>query len=150
MLLHHINLVVADLERSLAFYVGLLGMRVTFQTTLSGDWIDRVVGLRGVVAHCVFLQPDGGGCRIELLRYESPEGVALDAASLPHTAGLRHFAVEVTGLDDLYDRLSAAGVAFVSPPVQVPFRIVDGIQKRLCYARDPDGVIVELCTHERV
>jgi catechol 2,3-dioxygenase-like lactoylglutathione lyase family enzyme len=53
-------------------------------------------------------------------------------------------------VDDLnawYAKLTAAGVEAVSPPVTVPFRIVDGIQKRLCYLRDPDGVIIELCEH---
>jgi catechol 2,3-dioxygenase-like lactoylglutathione lyase family enzyme len=39
---NHVNVVVADMERSLAFYVGLLGMRVTFETHLTGDWIDEV------------------------------------------------------------------------------------------------------------
>ena len=150
MTINHINLVVADLERSLAFYVGLLGMRITFRKTLTGPWIDTVVGLSDVVAHCVFVQPDGGGCRIELLQYETPPGDAFVLASAPNTAGLRHFALDVTDLDAIYARLSAAGVPFTSPPVSVPFRIVEGIQKRLCYALDPDGVIVEFCTHERV
>jgi hypothetical protein len=31
----------------------------------------------------------------------------------------------------------------------VPFRIVDNIQKRLCYTLDPDGVIVEFSQHQR-
>jgi glyoxylase I family protein len=126
---NHVNVVVADMERSLAFYVGLLGMRVTFETHLTGDWIDEVVGLTGVSARCVFCQPEGGG------------------NALANTHGLRHVALEVDDLNAWYAKLTAAGVEAVSPPVTVPFRIVDGIQKRLCYLRDPDGVIIELCEH---
>jgi glyoxylase I family protein len=144
---NHVNIVVANMERSLDFYVGLLGMRVTFETHLSGDWIEEVVGLAGVSARCIFCQPDGGGARFELLEYEAPSGVALDRNALANTPGLRHVALEVDDLDAWHAKLTAAGVEAISSPVTVPFRIVDGIQKRLCYLRDPDGAIIELCEH---
>ena len=38
----------------------------------------------------------------------------------------------------LYDRLSAAGVTFVSPPVRNPDN-----GRQLCYFRDPDGFTIE-------
>jgi glyoxylase I family protein len=148
--INHLNLVVADMERSLGFYVGLLGMRQTFELTLEGAWIESVVGLPGAVARCVFVQPVGGGCRLELLHYLEPRGLALPENSLANTLGLRHFALDVADLDTEHARLVEAGVTFVSPPVTVPFRLIDGIQKRLCYCHDPDGVIVELCEHLRV
>jgi catechol 2,3-dioxygenase-like lactoylglutathione lyase family enzyme len=149
MTVNHINLVVADMERSLGFYVGLLGMRQTFAVTLTGAWIETIVGLPEARARCVFVQPDGGGCRLELLQYETPIGATLPENALAHTLGLRHFALDVDDLDGWHARLTAAGVAFVSEPVTVPFRLVDGIQKRLCYLHDPDGVLLELCEHRR-
>ena len=149
MTVNHLNIVVGDMERALAFYVGLLGMRQTFNIQLEGEWIEQVVGLAGARAHCVFVVPEGGGCRLELLQYVVPAGEMLSATSLANTQGLRHFALEVDSLDDCYERLLAAGINFISPPITVPFRIVDGIQKRLCYCHDPDGVIVELCEHLR-
>jgi catechol 2,3-dioxygenase-like lactoylglutathione lyase family enzyme len=147
MRVNHVNIVVADMERSLALYAGLLGMRVTFDTELRGNWIEAVSGLSGVSARCVFCQPSGGGCRFELLEFRTPAGATLEANSFANTGGLRHVALEVDDLDRLYERLVAAGVSAVSPPVTVPFRIVDGLQKRLCYVYDPDGVIVELCEY---
>jgi glyoxylase I family protein len=147
---NHLNIVVTDMERTLTFYVGLLGMRQTFEVTLEGAWIEAVVGLPDARAHCVFVQPDRGGCRLELLKYLVPPGTSLAPNSLANTLGLRHFALDVDDLDADYARLSAAGVSFVSPPVAVPFQLVGGIQKRLCYCHDPDGVIVELCEHRRV
>ena len=150
MRVNHLNIVVADRERSLAFYVGLLGMKITFETELVGEWIDTVVGLPGARAHCVFVQPVGGGCRLELLQYVTPEGETLPANRLANTLGLRHFALDVDDLEAVYSRLTSAGVEAISPPVTVPFRLMDGIQKRLCYLRDPDGVIVEICEHKAV
>lgn len=147
MQVNHVNIVVADMERSLAFYVGLLGMRVTFETDLVGEWIDTVTGLSDASARCVFCQPSGGGVRFELLEYRVPHGVSFPENALAHTQGLRHVAIEVDNLDATYQRLADAGVDSVSPPVTVPFRIINGIQKRLCYLRDPDGAIIELCEH---
>ena len=149
MTVNHLNLVVADMARSLAFYIGLLGMRQTFDVMLQGEWIEDVTGCKNAHARCVFVMPEGGGCRLELLQYLSPEGIVLAPNALPHTLGLRHFALEVDDLDGWYTRLRSAGVPFVSPPVTVPFRLVQGIQKRLCYCHDPDGVIVEFCEHLR-
>lgn len=142
----HVNIVVADMERSLAFYVGLLGMQITFEAELTGDWIEAVSGLPHVSARCVFCQPPGGGARFELLQYRTPPGAEFAAASVASTLGLRHVALAVDGLDSLHARLTAAGVPFVSGPVGVPFPVA-GVRKRLCYARDPDGALVELAEY---
>ena len=146
--LHHINIVVTDMDRSLAFYCGLLGMRATFDIELEGQWIETVVGLPGATARCVFVQPDSGGGRIELLQYHFPLAESFAGNSQPHTPGLRHLAIEVDDLDELLTRLRAAGVPVFSDPVRVPFQLVDGIRKSLLYTLDPDGVIVEFCVHE--
>ena len=142
----HVNIVVADMERSLAFYRDLLGMQVTFEADLTGDWIETVSGLPGVWARCVFCRPPGGGMRFELLQYQTPPGLSLPENSLANTLGLRHVALEVDDLDSLYARLHAAGVPFVSGPVTVPFSVA-GVRKRLCYMRDPDGVLVEIAEY---
>ena len=149
MTINHINIVVKCMDASLAFYVGLLGMRETFRCELEGGWIDTVTGLEGAKASCVFVQPLGGGCRIELLQYHSPTGGDLAANSQPNTGGIRHFALDVQDLDILVEQLKDSGTPVFSAPVTVPFRIVDNIQKRLCYTLDPDGVIVEFSQHHR-
>ncbi len=149
MRVNHLNIVVADMERSLAFYVGLLNLRVTYEVELTGEWIEKVAGLPNVAARCVFVQPSGGGARFELLEYRTPPGVSLPEDSIANTIGLRHVAFEVDDLDGLYQRLVAAGVRFVSPPVTVPFMVVGNIRKRLCYCYDPDGVVVEIADYRQ-
>jgi glyoxylase I family protein len=144
----HINLVVNDLEGCIGFYRDLLGMRVTMRARLKGEWIERVVGIGGVEADCVYLQP-AQGPRLELLRYISPAGLAPAGLDLPNTRGLRHIAFRVEDLDAIYDSLITAGVKFAGPPVEVPLETVTRIsgRKRLCYFHDPEGVLLEFCEY---
>ncbi len=145
----HVNIVVADLDRSVAFYVNLLGLEVTKRAVLEGDWIEAIVGLAGVQADCVYLQPPGGGPRIELLRYRAPEGAIVPETAQANTVGLRHIALRVRDIEAMHARLTAAGVPFIGPPTAVPgsaVRHTEG-QKRLCYFRDPDGVLLELAEY---
>jgi catechol 2,3-dioxygenase-like lactoylglutathione lyase family enzyme len=54
-------------------------------------------------------------------------------------AGIRHLAFDVLDIHSEYERLSAAGVDFISPPQHIaPGRCTS------CYCYDPDGNIVEL------
>src|SRR5687767_7992550 len=89
----HINIVVADLERSVRFYTGLLGFTKTKEAYLEGGWIDQIVGLHGVKAHAVFIVAPAGEPRIELLYYETPQGGAPRENSRANTVGLRHIAL---------------------------------------------------------
>ncbi|MGV3724364.1 MAG: VOC family protein [Actinomycetota bacterium] len=148
----HVNIVVSDMERSVRFYTEALGLRRGFETVLEGEWVERVVGFRGVKAPCVFMETDDPNVRLELLQYVSPEGAALDVNSLPNTAGLRHLAFtlpDTAALTELAARLRATGVTLVSDPEKVPFRVGALGHKHLFYFLDPDGVIIEAAAYER-
>lgn len=142
----HINIVVSDLERSLRFYTDVLGFRKTKEAYLEGDWIERIVGLRGVKARAVFIVAPGGEPRIELLHYDLPAGVARPENSQANTIGLRHIALRVDDIGAMVARLQSAGVKVFSDPVRVPPGVVshDAGEKTLLYFLDPDGVILEL------
>ena len=148
----HLNIVVADLPRSLAFYGGLFGFVQTKEAYLEGPWIDQIVGLTGVKAHAVFIVSPGGEPRIELLQYLAPAGLALVENSRANTRGLRHFALRTTDITALVARLRAAGVEVWGEPTDVPRGVVafdQGISnERLVYCLDPDGVIVELAEYQ--
>ncbi len=143
----HINIVVRDMERAVAFYCEMLGLEQTFETVLEGDWIETVTGLPNLRARCVFLGVPGQSVRLELLQYLSPQAEPVEANSLPYVPGIRHMAFEVDDMDALCARLAAAGVRFVSPPVTVPFPVGDKGTKRLCYFHDPDGVLLEVAAY---
>ncbi|CUW39916.1 putative glyoxalase-like domain [Magnetospirillum sp. XM-1] len=138
----HVNVVVTDMERSIRFYATLLGLRTVMDRPLDGDWFERVTGLAGARARCVILAAPDGSCRIELLQFESS---ATAQPALPSTPGLRHVALRVGDLDQCLAIL-AEQFGQKASPVEVPKDIVRG-GKRMCYIRDPDGAIIELCQY---
>ena len=146
----HINIVVTDLDRSVRFYTELLGFRKTREAYLEGEWIDRIVGLRGVKAQAVFIVAPAGEPRIELLAYASPAGGAFAESSRANTIGLRHIALRVDDMAAIVERLRAAGVTVFNDPVRVPAGVVqhDAGEKTLVYFLDPDGVILELAEYK--
>jgi len=145
----HVNIVVSDLNRSVNFYTHVLGLVETRRAHLKGDWIEAVVGLSGVVADVVYLEPAQGGLRIELLQYTSPQGPNPPECSFANTVGLRHIAFRVKNIEEIADRLTEAGYPPMSPPTPVPQRVIthDAGHKVLCYFRDPDGVLLELAEY---
>jgi glyoxylase I family protein len=145
----HINVVVSDLARSMRFYTEVLGFRKTHDVVMEGDWIEAIVGLKGVKGLVAFVEPPGGGPRIELLQYVAPAGETLPANSRANTLGLRHIAFRVDDIAGMTRKLRAAGVTLFSDPVKVPQGVVKFVagEKTLVYFLDPDGVILELCEY---
>lgn len=146
----HINIVVNDLEKSVAFYTKVLGLQETRRARLEGDWIDRVAGLDGVSAEVVYVEPPNGGPRIELIQYHAPEGADFAGNAKANTRGLRHIAFRVQNIEEVVKRLNAAGVECLHPPITVPTGVVqhDAGEKRLCYFLDPDGALLELAEYQ--
>lgn len=147
----HINIVVADLARMTAFYRDVLGMRVTKEVSIRGEWVERTVGLKGVEANVVYLEAQvEGGTRLELIEYISPKGACPPGIGESNARGLRHFAYKVRKINDLVIRLRNAGVKLFSDVQQVPDSQVTyagGVRKRLIYFHDPEGNLLELCEY---
>lgn len=146
----HINFVVSDLERSVRFYTELLGFRESKRAHLEGDWIERIVGLKGVVADVAFIVAPAGEPRIELLCYKTPKGESIPANSLANTVGIRHIAFRVDDIHASAKKLRDAGVKLLSNPVIVPETVVthDAGHKMLCYFHDPDGILLEITEYK--
>jgi catechol 2,3-dioxygenase-like lactoylglutathione lyase family enzyme len=145
----HVNLVVDDLEAMIAFYRDVLGLRVTKEVAISGQWVETVVGLKNVRADVVYLDAPTGP-RIELIRYRSPEGTRPNGLGAGNTKGLRHFAFRVTDITATVAKLKQAGVRFESDVEQVPDSQVTyagGARKRIVYFYDPEGNLLELCEY---
>lgn len=141
----HVNIVVTDMDRSITFYKAVLGLGVVMDRDLSGEWFERVTGQENARARCVILAAPNGACRIELLAFAGSGRAALPEASLPATPGLRHVAIRVSDLESCLHILQARfGQTAVA--ADVPKDIVKG-GKRMCYIRDPDGAVIELCQY---
>src|SRR5919201_265049 len=115
----HVHLKVADLDRSLAFYSGVLGFEITQRM--------------GKAA--AFLSAGGYHHHIGLNTWESRRG----SAPAPGTTGLYHFAIRYpdrAALGDALRRLTDARVPLEGASDH-------GVSEAL-YLRDPDGNGVEL------
>jgi catechol 2,3-dioxygenase-like lactoylglutathione lyase family enzyme len=146
----HVCLVVDNLARISDFYCRLLDMRVTKRVTISGPWIDQTVGLEGVLADVIYLDPPEGP-RVELIRYRSPSSARPDRLGDSNTPGLRHMAFRVSDIEQLTARLKESGVRFFSDIQRVPLEQVSyggDVQKHLVYFHDPEGNLLELCEYK--
>jgi catechol 2,3-dioxygenase-like lactoylglutathione lyase family enzyme len=112
--IEHAAIAAKNVERLADFYVRTLGFEINY---------------RGKSA--IFVKA-GDGSMIEII---PAEGELSEAA--PKTPGLRHLALTVTGFETECERLAAAGVAFLEPPL-----IKSG--NKVVFFRDPEGNILHL------
>ena len=137
---NHFNVSVADMDASLGFYQGVLGLELTGRGTVRYPHLDEIIGLEATEIQWAELEIPGGGL-IELFRYAHPPGVAVDPTV--NNPGTTHLALEVSDIDQAYAELTAAGAPVASQgPVEIPFG--DWASWRCLYVRDPDGVTIEL------
>ena len=136
--LHHASITTPDLDRLSAFYRGLLGFEVVLETAWeSGNTTaDRIFGLNDTAVRMVMLRT-ANAC-LELFEFAHPIGKPVDPYRPVCDQGITHICLAVRDIDAEHARLSAAGMAFHSPPQDAP-----GLC-RAVYGRDPDGNIVEL------
>lgn len=121
MFLEHVNLTVADVERSATFYADLLDLHVRWKGEIDGG---------RQAAHV-------GDDRFYLALFEA---VASDEVDHDYgTPGINHFGFVVDDLDAAEARLRALGVTDIVVPDSPPGR-------RL-YFRDPDDIEVELVSY---
>lgn len=113
----HASLLIADVERSRAFYEGVLGLRAKPDRPnlgFPGVWYDL-----------------GGGGQIHLLCLANPDPVS---GRPEHGGRDRHTALAVRGWEDMKAALDAAGVAYT----------LSRSGRRALFVRDPDGNALEL------
>ena len=133
--IHHVAVGVADLDAGIEFYVGALGCELLSRSSLDGtrSAVDHVIGIDGVQADVAMLR--FGDAHIELWTYRSP--AIVDRVSPANGLGYPHIGLSVSDIDAEHARLSAAGVVFVGPPVDVG-------SARAVYGTDPFGNLIEL------
>lgn len=135
--IHHTAISTADLERSIAFYQGLLG----FEQVMDFTWpegvenMNRTQALAETAGRVVMLK--AGNCMIELFQYETPTPNPVDPRRPLCDHGITHFCLDVDDIEAEYARLTAGGMEFHCPPV-------DYGTVKTTYGRDPDGNCIEL------
>jgi glyoxylase I family protein len=122
----HVGMTSSNLDRTIAFYCGLLGMKQV---------LVKPTGQGGRIA---FLEI--GGVMLEIVEPADP--VQTPAREVPITeAGVRHLTFRVDDVDQAYERLRSAGVEFTGPPRNA---VNAELIRKVAFCKDPDGIIVEL------
>ena len=140
----HIGLTVRDLDRSAAFYRDVIGLRHQGELLMEGPAADAMFGRPNSRARVAYLC---GGAAVnspplELIQFtdQQPEEQRTDL----FRTSVSEICFVTDDIQREYERLSALGVEFLSPPQEFDFT-ADGFGKsRAVYLRDPDGIILEL------
>jgi catechol 2,3-dioxygenase-like lactoylglutathione lyase family enzyme len=133
---HHIAISVRNMASMVQFYCDLLGFTVDWDMDhRCGEGLSTVVGMPEAEAHMVMLK--GFGMRIELFHYYQPCG-SEPLSKRQCDFGLTHFALQVQGIHNIYERLVSAGVRFNSPPKNLRASVW------ATYMRDPEENTIEL------
>jgi diaminopimelate decarboxylase len=137
----HVSISVADLDRSLEFYEGLLGVTVLDRGQIDPALIERMTGVAGTVVS--YADVELGSRVLELLQYETAELARPITQRLSRAGGI-HIGLGVDDAQAVYERLAGAGAKPLSPPVPLPEDGSDWAGSLVFYVRDPDGVTVEI------
>jgi catechol 2,3-dioxygenase-like lactoylglutathione lyase family enzyme len=163
--IHHVGFTVTDLERTVAFYENVVGMRLVGRkyrrapdlgTALMGAGrsaappVTEPVTAVAQAAESPAAEPMAaeiliadmalGAARVEFIQYLEPPATPYPGD--PSVAGSAHIAILTEDIESERLRLEQAGVVFhtavrtVHDPGKSPWK--------WCYFRDPDGICVEL------
>ena len=139
---HHVGLVVRDLDRSIYFYHDLLGVPFANEPTpwFEGPELEKGVGVPGARLRQVSLWV-GENSTMELIEYANRP--ATSTAPVPNTfMGAAHVCFKVDDVQSTKKELEDKGVTFYSDVNVVDSGPLAGW--RWVYFSDPDGLALEL------
>jgi catechol 2,3-dioxygenase-like lactoylglutathione lyase family enzyme len=139
--LHHVGITVADLDRAIGFYHGVLGLEFLSEPSPVFDdpELGPAVGVPGAALRQVCLAL--GDTIVELLEYSAPPSPV--PAPLPQNAlGAQHIAFHVDDIAATKAVLEQQGAAFLGDVNVVDEGVLAGW--RWVYFTDPDGNALEL------
>lgn len=140
--IYHTGFVVRDLERSLEFYTGLLGMRIERGPAESDSpWLAEVVGYPSVRMKMAYVGV-GDGHSIELIEYIEPFGTPQPGIKDRNRPGSAHAAMVVDDVTRWREKLEVARFTVFGPR---EIRDLEYPWARLAiYFQDPDGNWLEM------
>jgi diaminopimelate decarboxylase len=137
--LDHVSVTSGDLDRSLGFYCGLLGLELRARGEAEGAEFE-ITGLAHARVRWADLLLTNGQV-LEVIEYLDPRGAPIRPAV--NDPGATHISLRVADADAAHRRLVEAGVEGATEPETITSPGAwEGA--RAFYARDPDGVTIEL------
>jgi glyoxylase I family protein len=120
--IHHISIICSDYEKSKAFYIDILGLKIireTFRQERQSYKLDLSLS---------------GEYLIELFSFPNPQ----QRLSRPEATGLRHLAFEVDNLSNAIEILKKSNITVEQ------VRIDETTNKHFTFIFDPDNLPIEL------
>jgi catechol 2,3-dioxygenase-like lactoylglutathione lyase family enzyme len=142
--LHHASFTVENLERSVAFYSDVMGLKLDGIWERDPDYAEGVTGIPGAwLKVAYFTLPNAS---FELVEYLGARGSKIDTAT--NNIGSAHVCMIVDDFDAFLDRLKARNVAFAGTVCTIPAGSNKG--KKIAYVEDPDGNTLELISSKAI
>jgi len=136
----HVGVCVSDLDRSTAFYVGVLGFRELFTVEL-GPEVAATMEIDGRFTSTMLTR---GDLRVELLHWIEPEAGGDRSRRPMNRLGMTHLCFRVENIDDLFTAAERLGGHVHQDTLSVMEGAgVDGGPVKTIYLSDPDGVRIE-------
>ena len=136
----HTGFTVVDLERSLSFWRDTLGFEVAFRTSLSGEPLEQITGVRDGSLDLAILNIPGGH-QLELVQYGAPPD-RRHVRLRPSDVGSVHLSLFVSDIQAVMRAAAAAGWHAAGTPQTMRDGPATGATFE--YLTDPDGTILEL------
>src|SRR5690242_3796014 len=134
----NMGIVVDDLAATIAFFREL-GLELEGQSTVEGDWAERVTGLHPMRVEMAMMRTPDGHSRLELTQFLTPRTVADHRKAPVNALGYLRVMFAVDDIDETLARLRQHGAQLVSDEV-VQYENT----YRLCYIRGPEGLLIGL------
>lgn len=135
--MNHVGISVSDIDRSIAFYRDMFGMDQACEVfPFGGEQFSSVMGLSNASGRMCMIT--GGDVSLELFEFAAPRPQTQDPSYPVADHGISHFGFEVEDVEEVYNRLAAAGVVFHCPVTTFSSGM------KATYGRDPDGNVFEI------
>lgn len=145
----HIGITVPNLEKAVEFYSNVMGWYIIMQPTVVKEENETAIGRM-----CIDVFGEGWG-EFKIAHMSTGDRIGIELFEFkqssehlpefnPFKSGLFHFSVQDPNIEELIEKIVAAGGKQRMPireyyPGEKPFR--------MCYVEDPFGVVFEIYTH---
>ena len=131
----HTGFVVRDIEKTIAFYTDVMGLKLVGRTERTGGFAAKLLAFEDAHIKGAFVEL-GDGHQLELIQYINPP--VGDGRLHRNDAGASHLAFIVEDIDQFYADKSQRGLTFNSDPASL-FDDNGKLLRKALYAQDPDG-----------
>jgi len=139
MKIHHVAVMVSDMDESLKFYRDVLGLNVVYDAVnpdgifFKQDTADDITHGKNVKSRLVLLMSDEGSM-VEINEFINPRRTISSKEQLGYfTTGFKELAFQIDDIDGWFEKVQKAGYETTTPYI---WDAGEGIRSFLCFDRD--------------